>query len=56
MDNSGAEMIVEREHSDAERLEWIEAHPERLETVKAGVNAGMAIRTAIDLLIEGVNY
>jgi hypothetical protein len=53
---SGAEMFVNQEHSDSERLEWLEANLERLETVRAGIRAGMSIRTAIDLQIEGVNY
>ena len=53
---SGAEVLVTQEHSDRERLTWLEANLDRLETIKAGIRAGMSLRTAIDLLIEGVNY
>lgn len=53
---SGAEAFVKSEHSDSERLEWIEKHINELETISAGIKAGMSIRTAIDLRIEGVNY
>lgn len=53
---SGAEVYVTKEHTDSERLEWLEANLERLETIRAGIRAGMSIRTAIDLQIEGVNY
>lgn len=53
---TGAEVFVKAEHSDSERLEWLEAHLDRLEQIRAGINAGMSVRTSIDLLIEGTNY
>lgn len=53
---TGAEVFVKAEHSDSERLEWLEANLDRLETIKAGIRAGMSLRVAIDLLIEGINY